>query len=496
MSENNQESKDALKSTGVVGGGQVINIAIGLVRTKVIAVILGPSGVGIIGLLNTASDMVRNVTTIGIPFSGVRDISIASSSEIENAVPRVVSVFLKWITYFSVLGSLVMVLFCMPLSNFMFGNTNYALSIGILSISVFFTSLSLGYNTILQGKRAIGLLVKSGIIANLISAAVTVGIYYFLKKDGIVLALVSTAIINCVVSYIYFKKLKINKLPNITLKESWPEAKAMIQLGFFTIVVSVFDQMLSLILRAFISDKAGVDGVGLFTAATTIATMYLTIVLSSLGSDYYPKLAAINSDNAALNKSVNAQLQIVLLLACPFIAGMVCFSELVIRVLYTKEFLKANEVLKWQVLGDFFKIIAWPCGYVILAKGLGKLYIGYSISYTLIYVGIIYFGWSILGFFGIGISFFVSQFLGLVFLYVYSYFKFNIQINAANQKVIATTSSLLIAAYVANTFFTAGVKIGLSFFVFAIMVIYSCIKLSAIISVKDLLQTIKFKFKK
>ncbi len=493
----NQESKAALKSTGIVGGGQIINILIGLIRTKVVAIILGPTGVGIVGLLTTASDMVRNITTIGIPFSGVRDISIASASETDKEVSKVVSFFLKWMFYLSLLGSFTMIVLCVPLSNFMFGSDSYSSWIGILSISVFFTSLSSGYASVMQGRRAITLMVKSGIVSNLISAILTIILYIFLKKDAIVTALVTSAIVNFTVLYFYYKKLQIPKFsPRVTLTNTWPEAKTMISIGFFTIVVSVFDQIMSLGLRSFISDKAGVEGVGLFTAATTIATTYLAIVLNSLGSDYYPRLAAINKDDNALNVAVNTQLQIVLLLAVPFIVGMICFGDLVIKILYSKDFIMANEVLKWQILGDFFKIISWPCGYVFLAKGFGKLYVGFSITYTLVYVAIIYFGWGSLGFFGIGISFFISQFLGLLFTYTYSYIKFKIKISADNQKIIFFTSFILVIAYLVNTFLLDTLRIVFSISVFVIMLGYSLKKLSPIMDIKEKIDKIKSQFKK
>ena len=216
----------------------------------------------------------------------------------------------------------------------------------------------------------------------------------------------------------------------------------MIKIGFFTIVVSLFDQAMGLGLRAFIADKANVEGVGLFTAANTIATMYLSVVLGALASDYYPKLSSIHQDNEKLHTTVNSQLYIVLLLASPIIIGMVGFADIAIRLLYSAKFIGAVSILKWQIIGDFFKIISWPCGFVFLAKGYGKLYVSYSISYTIIYISIVYFGWDYLGFVGIGLAFFIAQFMSVLFTYIYSYYKFGIHINKSNLYVIGVFSLL------------------------------------------------------
>ena len=39
-----------LKSTALVGGSSVVNIAMGIVRTKAMAMLLGPAGFGLAGL--------------------------------------------------------------------------------------------------------------------------------------------------------------------------------------------------------------------------------------------------------------------------------------------------------------------------------------------------------------------------------------------------------------------------------------------------------------
>ena len=59
MNETSASYRRILKSSSIIGGASFVNIAIGLVRTKVLAILLGPSGVGLVslyrGLLTTAA---------------------------------------------------------------------------------------------------------------------------------------------------------------------------------------------------------------------------------------------------------------------------------------------------------------------------------------------------------------------------------------------------------------------------------------------------------
>jgi antigen flippase len=491
--DDKRESKSVLKATGTIGGGQVINILISLVKTKIVAIVLGPSGVGVFGLLTTAVDMIKNIAGFGLPFSGVRDISIAEGKNDDVEVSRVVKIFNKWVLLSAFFGAFIALAFCLPLSNFLFKNSNYTFGIAFLSISIFFTTIGAGFGAIMQGKRAVVMMAKSAIIANLFSSIIAVILFLVLKEDGIIPALVVSSIINYIVTYYFYRKLAIPDFGKIQLSESWISAKGMLRIGFFTIIVSVFDQLMSLGLRSFITEKSGIEGVGLFTAATTIATMYLSVVLGSLGSDYYPKLASINEDNASLHKAVNTQLYIVLILASPIIIGMVGFSEFAIRLLYSDKFIGAADVLKWQILGDFFKIISWPCGFVFLAKGLGKLYVFTSVFYTVFYTIFIYFGWNYFGFFGVGVSFFIAQFLSVSFTYIYGYSKFGIYITTTNVRIIAFFAVLLIIIFLSQEYLMVVYHISLSILVVLLSLVFSIRHLHSVVDLKSVFNKITFK---
>lgn len=86
----NKESsyRHILKYTSLFGGVQGLNILIGLVRNKVIAILLGPLGVGLISIYNTAATFLQNSTNFGLQMSGVREISQAFDSGDEAETNR------------------------------------------------------------------------------------------------------------------------------------------------------------------------------------------------------------------------------------------------------------------------------------------------------------------------------------------------------------------------------------------------------------------------
>src|SRR5215467_12933122 len=64
-----------LKSSALVGGSSVMNIAIGIVRVKAMAVLLGPAGFGLFGLYGSIANLTQSIACMGINSSGVRQIA-------------------------------------------------------------------------------------------------------------------------------------------------------------------------------------------------------------------------------------------------------------------------------------------------------------------------------------------------------------------------------------------------------------------------------------
>ena len=66
-----------LKAMGLFGSVQGLNIIMSLVRNKIVAVLLGTTGMGLITLYNSTVKLLSDSTSMGLPMSGVRELSAA-----------------------------------------------------------------------------------------------------------------------------------------------------------------------------------------------------------------------------------------------------------------------------------------------------------------------------------------------------------------------------------------------------------------------------------
>lgn len=415
MNENKNSQRSILKATSIVGGAQVVSILINIIRVKITALLLGPSGVGIIGMFQSSTDLVKQITSFGISYSGVKEIADAGNKP-DDMLPRKVTIVRRWALYTGIFGTGITIFLCFPLSSFAFNTSSYAFSIAILSITLLFTSVSNGQLTILQGLRQINQSAKVTIVSSIIGLFFSIPIYWFFGVNGIVPSMIIISIVNLISSWFYSRNYKF-ALINISVKETITEGLSMAKLGFFILVTSVVITFTLFSIRTLILDKIDLDAVGCFVAVYSITSLYLGIIFNAMQMDFYPKLSALKN-NIEANKLMSHQIEIALIISTPILMLLIVFAELVIRIALSPSFLYGASVMQWQLFGGFLGIITWALGVTFLAKGKG-IYSLYSEGlWCLIYYVFIFFSWEKLNFLSLGIGYLVA---GIVrfFLVIY-----------------------------------------------------------------------------
>ena len=152
-----------LKSSALIGGSSALNIALGILRTKAMALLLGPAGVGLLGLYGAISDLARTIAGMGINNSGVRQIAEASGTGDTRRVARTVTTLRRVALLLGIAGSLLLAACCLPVSKLSFGDHRHAGEIALLSLAVLFGAVSGGQMALVQEMRHIGDLARANI---------------------------------------------------------------------------------------------------------------------------------------------------------------------------------------------------------------------------------------------------------------------------------------------------------------------------------------------
>lgn len=192
----------------------------------------------------------------------------------------------------------------------------------------------------------------------------------------------------------------------------------MLKLGFAFMVSGLLMSGAAYAVRLIVVRRVGFDAAGLYQAAWALGGLYIGFILQAMGADFYPRLTAIAGDNVECNRVVNEQAHVSLLLAGPGVIATLTFAPLVITLFYTSKFEGALEVLRWLCLGMTLRVISWPMGFIIVAKGVQNLIIFSELAWTVVYLGLAWVCVSGFGLNGTGIAFFGSYVFHVVMIYV------------------------------------------------------------------------------
>ena len=440
--------KQILKATGALGSAQLMITLIGVIKVKILAVLLGAVGVGVAGLYQNTMDIIRAATGLGLKSSAVRDIASSAATGDQIKISETIKVLRSWAWFTGIVGMLVTILFCKSISRITFGSTDYAWGVATLSVSVLLVSITEGQSVLLQGLRKIGDMSKARVGSSLLGLIGAVIIYWVWGMRGIVPALLFSALAGLICNWHYSSKI-VTVQVSLALKAIFRQGKSMATLGFYLSIKWITGLGVMYLVRAFVAKGAGLASVGYFVAAYSISYIYLSSIFGAMGSDYYPRLSAVQEDHSKLRELVNEQIEVSLLITAPIIIGMVTFIDVVVNIFYSREFGPTINILDWQLLGDFFKTLAWPLGFILLAKGKGKHYLFIEISWNAFYLLGVYLLWDRFGIVATGIAFLVSFILNMLVVYVLAWRIIGFRFSQTIVREILIFFPLLLAAFLA-----------------------------------------------
>lgn len=364
--------RQILRSTSIIGGASVLNVLIGLVRIKVAAVMLGPVGVGLIGLLNNLMLTAASIAALGTGTVGTRQIAEASAAADPREVDVVRRAFLLGALLLALSGTLVVWLLRGVLADHVLSDPARASDVGWLALGVGLTVMAGAHAALLNGFRRIGDLARVTVYSALLAAAAGVGALWLWGAGGLLAFLLLVPLTKYAVAQYYVVRLPAPSGAAPTAAQLRQQWGAMARLGSAFMLAALAGTLGQLIVRTLVQTTLGTDALGLFEAAWVISMTYIGFVLSAMGTDYYPRLSAVSNDNAAINRLVNEQTEVALLLAGPVFVCMLGLAPWAVQLLYSEQFGEAATILRWQILGDILKVASWPLGFVMLAKGQGR----------------------------------------------------------------------------------------------------------------------------
>ena len=350
-----------------MGGAQVVTLATTFVRAKVIAQLLGPAGIGVFGVLSAFNANLSALGGWGIGITGVRTISAATDKERGSKIAAV-----KFLGGWLAAGSLLLVmLFAWPAARLTFGEERHVWSLIIAGLAVPLIVITAVCSAVLQAEGEIKQLAGVQSIGALVGLIIGVPLIWVYGETGIACSIFLAAAIPACLTWAKAR----SRMALIDAASSAQDVRDLISLGGALMATSLLTQGSAYLARLLIIRHSGLEAAGHFHAANAIAMSLPGIVLVSMGTDFFPLVASAKTETEA-RQHVETQIRSVIVLSLPLVCALLTLGNFCVRIAYDEGFEQAAVLMPWMMWGVFFRLISWPLGYWLLARGSAKLMIG------------------------------------------------------------------------------------------------------------------------
>ncbi len=442
----NNAYANILKYTSLFGGVQALNIVVALVRNKLVAVLLGPMGVGLITLFNSTIRFIGDSTNLGIGMSAVKHISEAHAHDDKQAINRSVLTVRAWSTITALLGMVACALLSPLLSKYTFGWGKHTLHFLLLSPIVAMTAIMGGELAILKGTRHLGALARISIINVVMALILSAPLFFIWRSKAIVPSMIIVAFAQLVVTIAYsyhFHPLKLS-FDRVIMREGG----TMVKLGVGFFLAGLFGSCADFLIRSFVNNTSSPDTLGLFNASFMITMTYGGMVFSAMETDYYPRLSAISRTGTTLNNTVNKQIEVSLLIISPMLVGLIIGLPIILPLLYSHSFLPVTSMAQLTALAMFLRAVKLPIAYLPLSRGDSKAYLLMEGIYAVLYVILSVVCFQVFGLIGMGIAIVLVASFDFVMLNAYMGHRYGYRLSGPAIKLMFQQFPIGIAAYI------------------------------------------------
>jgi enterobacterial common antigen flippase len=397
-----------LRAALVMGASSLVTIGAGVARNKIAATLLGPEGIGTLGLLATGLLVISTALGLGLGQSGVRQVAHATVQETElessDALTSTARALVLGTNALGVLAAVLILVLHQLLARLAQRDDWTTLLALWLAVGAWATIALTGRTALVNGLNRIRLLAQINAWGAVGGSAVGVVAVWVWRHDGLGAMIAAPPLVSWLVSVIATRELvpratpnvRENRAPNVDperehrlgrvlLRDLWGPFVRMARLGVAISAGLLLSTATQFGVRVWLERTLSLEAAGQFQAAWNIANVYLGFALGAIAAEYYPRVSAMSDQPEQLNRAVTEELELIISLVLPIILLMIVLAPQITHLLYAPEFEPAVSVLRWQLTGDVAKVGVWTLGFLLLARESKRRFFYTELVWNIVY---------------------------------------------------------------------------------------------------------------
>lgn len=416
-----------LKITSLNTGVILLRLFVGFFIQRELTQNLVSGGYAKVGSLRNLMQILTSFTSLGI-FNGVVKY-VAEYKENKPYLQKLFSTAFVFTIIGSVLAFFILFFLSETISTYFFFSPEYSYIVQLVAVLAPFIAIQRVFNGVVNGLSEYKYFAKIELIAYLISSFLTIYFLYKFNLAGVLIAIASIPIIQVIVMLFVFIKVLKEYVQFSKIEFKTPLFKNLLAFSLMSFVSTILLNFVEADVRIMIENKIGTNGADVWTGMTTLSKNYMVFSGAIFTLYVIPKFSRIYNKKDFIKEVIAIYKTLLPLFAIGMIAifiGRQLFIDYVF-VNYTG----MKPLFKWQLTGDFFRLISIVLAHQFFAKKLVKNFIFTEIlSLVLFYVFANYLS-GIYGVEGVvmGHLFRYVIYLLVVIFLVFRYFKLENQNN-------------------------------------------------------------------
>lgn len=367
----------------------LLRVLAGFVTSKAIAVFIGAEGLALIGNLRNFLTTIESFSTLGFSNGIVK--YVAELKEDHSKLTETVITILIAVLIATLILSTLLYVYADGLSLFIFGASQpFGFIIELLAFALPFSSLNIVLVAIINGLSKYKTVVKINILSQVIGVSTTLFLIWTSQLEGALMAAVLLPGFLFFVTLFSFFQIK-ELLKGLTL--SHLNIRFLKNLSAYSLMALFSAAVMPLVVvcvRNYLIDQVSLQDAGYWEAIRRISNYYVMFVSSLLALYILPRFAEI-TNAFEFRKEILHFYKTVLPVFALALIGIYIFRSLLVQLIFTEDFLPVTQLFKWQLLGDFLKVISSVIAYQLIAKKMVYQYIGIELfSMLSLYVSSMY----------------------------------------------------------------------------------------------------------
>lgn len=378
---------DIVRVFSLTSVATLVKMLTGFVSVKVVASIIGPAGVALVGQLNNFATMVMSFASGGIN-AGITKY-VAEYKEDNSLIAQYLSTALRITGICSLICAVLLIVLHRYISELIMLSPDYGYVFVIFGLTVFMYALNNLLTSVVNGYKEFKKFVNIGIANSILGVAFTIVLVLCWQLEGALISAVTYQSIMLLVTVLMIRKLPWFRWSFFKEKLSRAVASRYFRYTLMTLVSAMTVPVIQMLLRGYVMAEISPVEAGWWEGMNRISAMYLMVITSSFGVYYLPRLSELKNPADIRHEIFKAYKVIVPMLLAGF-AVVYFLRFFIIRLVFTPEFMPMQHLFAWQMAGDFFKICSWLLAYQMLAKAMTRLFMATEIIFGLIYLGLGY----------------------------------------------------------------------------------------------------------